>query len=290
MINYIPNTVEIEFLFKEKCGHLLARAPGYLAPRKAKALRLHQAELNAKRYASERELHTFLKNNGFPNFLKNEPLCNRWWGDVVFPDKGIVVEIDGSHHKEEVQAAKDVFRDECLHAFGYKVLRVDYTCRAKCLQGLTAALTLLRETTDQQDWCAAIHKGIQRTRASSIMEARLLPTPEQRCARNLRLADRRANRKTRKSRGRMSLEERRQRKKKRKKARTQHPVKNSAPAADSVQRQHNAQAVEALKARQAAFEEQLRLKKRAGQRFGSPALQLYRKKEKKGLRRTHEKN
>ena len=65
------------------------------------------------------------------------PNCKRW----MFPNKEIelVVEVDGSQHKEAIQAERDSRKDRLLKEAGIKILRLSTTaieCREKIVQML----------------------------------------------------------------------------------------------------------------------------------------------------------
>lgn len=56
----------------------------------------------------------------------------------------MVVEVDGSQHKEEVQAARDKRKDRLLTAAGIKILRLPTTtieCKEKIISILTGVDT-----------------------------------------------------------------------------------------------------------------------------------------------------
>ena len=55
---------------------------------------------------------------------KRDFKINRFFGDFVFVDKKIVLEIDGKQHKERVE--QDKKRDEIINKEGYKVIRIDW--------------------------------------------------------------------------------------------------------------------------------------------------------------------
>ena len=59
----------------------------------------------------------------------------------------MVVEVDGSQHKEEVQAARDRRKDRLLTAAGIKVLRLSTTtieCKEKIVKMLTGGENAVR--------------------------------------------------------------------------------------------------------------------------------------------------
>lgn len=84
-----------------------------------------QMQLNRACYKSERVFVENLIKNGVSNFFPNMILLNRFFGDVVFPFEGLVVELDGSSHRDNQD--KDLRKDYWLNVFGYQVIRVDAT-------------------------------------------------------------------------------------------------------------------------------------------------------------------
>ncbi len=83
-----------------------------------------QMQLNKKCWKSERLFIEKLVSNGIDNFFPNSVLLNRFFGDLVFPEEGIVVELDGSIHKKEDIKKRDERKDYWLTYFGYIVMRV----------------------------------------------------------------------------------------------------------------------------------------------------------------------
>ncbi|HEY1590927.1 MAG TPA: DUF559 domain-containing protein [Solirubrobacteraceae bacterium] len=91
------------------------------------ALGVHLPELASTRSEPERLLHEFCERHGFPIPLVNQYL-NGWLVDAYWPDRGLVVEIDGPRgHRSPAQLQRDHQRDLELRLAGFLVLR--YTRR-----------------------------------------------------------------------------------------------------------------------------------------------------------------
>jgi very-short-patch-repair endonuclease len=84
---------------------------------KARRLRKHMTD-------GERILWNRLraKQIGGVQFYRQKPIGN-YIVDFYGPKVGLVIEIDGSQHREEVKAEKDRARDACMEKEGLKVLR-----------------------------------------------------------------------------------------------------------------------------------------------------------------------
>ncbi|MGA3164785.1 MAG: endonuclease domain-containing protein [Terriglobia bacterium] len=63
-----------------------------------------------------------LRLRGF-KFRRQHPV-GRWIADFCCPERGLVVELDGSVHGQPSQARKDEVRDQRLKQIGYTVLRL----------------------------------------------------------------------------------------------------------------------------------------------------------------------
>ncbi|OAI39036.1 hypothetical protein AYO39_03295 [Actinobacteria bacterium SCGC AG-212-D09] len=91
------------------------------------ALAIHLPELASTRSEPERLLLEFCERHGFPIPLVNEYL-NGWLVDAYWPDRRLVVEIDGPRgHRSPAQLQRDHQRDLELRLAGFLVLR--YTRR-----------------------------------------------------------------------------------------------------------------------------------------------------------------
>jgi very-short-patch-repair endonuclease len=89
-----------------------------------KIRRQYRDELNKKNFASEAWFEKILKKNGIFSYRRNECLLLRYFGDFVFKQQRLVVELDGSSHngKEEYDAQ----RDAKLRKAGFKVIRIKF--------------------------------------------------------------------------------------------------------------------------------------------------------------------
>jgi very-short-patch-repair endonuclease len=63
-----------------------------------------------------------LRLRGF-KFRRQHPVGS-WIADFCCPEKGLVVELDGSVHAQPSQARKDASRDRALARMGYTILRL----------------------------------------------------------------------------------------------------------------------------------------------------------------------
>lgn len=80
---------------------------------------------NKNKYPSERWFEKELNGRGFKIPVRNMRLCNdRFFGDFVWEQERLVVEIDGRSHDEPAQMEHDKTRDRLIAAFGYKVVRI----------------------------------------------------------------------------------------------------------------------------------------------------------------------
>jgi very-short-patch-repair endonuclease len=93
-------------------------------PMEWKVMRQRKKELNSKRFPSEIWLERYLISNGVKGYRRNLCLQGRFFGDFVFRNKKLVVEVDGSSHngKEEYDKSRDLL----LSHFGYTVIRIKY--------------------------------------------------------------------------------------------------------------------------------------------------------------------
>jgi very-short-patch-repair endonuclease len=82
-----------------------------------------QRKLNQGCFKSERLFVEKLKQNEIYDFYPNMVLLNRYFGDIVFPVEGVVVEVDGRSHVSASQKQWDLKKDTLLRYFGYRVLR-----------------------------------------------------------------------------------------------------------------------------------------------------------------------
>lgn len=81
-------------------------------------------ELNRKQFPSEVWFKKKLDARQLRSYRRNVPLLGRYFGDFVFREKKIVIEIDGKSHngKEDYDKA----RDEFLAKHGYRVFRIKF--------------------------------------------------------------------------------------------------------------------------------------------------------------------
>jgi len=93
---------------------------------------------------SERMLWSHLRGKQILNiqFYRQKPI-GKYIVDFYAPRTKLVVEVDGSQHKEEIHAVKDVRRDEYLSECGLNVLR--FNCR-KVIKEIDAVLEIIRRT------------------------------------------------------------------------------------------------------------------------------------------------
>ena len=92
-----------------------------MANKRARALRKNMSD-------SERILWSALRVRQVDGlrFRRQDPI-GRYIADFVCLEKALIVEVDGAHHTEDAQVARDAARDSWLHAEGYRVLRVSNT-------------------------------------------------------------------------------------------------------------------------------------------------------------------
>jgi very-short-patch-repair endonuclease len=97
-------------------------------PKKLRKRRTRQ--LNARQFPSEVWFVKQLEKNGIKGFLRNRCLVGRFFGDFVWRQEKVVVEIDGSSHvgKEEYDRKRDAFLTEN----GYRVYRVKHNDAKRC--------------------------------------------------------------------------------------------------------------------------------------------------------------
>jgi len=84
----------------------------------ARTLRRRQTE-------EERKLWTRLRDrrlNGL-KFRRQAP-CGPYIADFLCEATHLIIELDGSHHADAPQAARDDARTQRLHELGYRVLRI----------------------------------------------------------------------------------------------------------------------------------------------------------------------
>jgi hypothetical protein len=86
------------------------------------ALALHRAGSAGTRSASE---DTFLRRIELPEPLVNTPLLGEEV-DFHWPEKALVVEVDGPHHGRPTTRLDDVRKDAKLSDAGYRIVRVSY--------------------------------------------------------------------------------------------------------------------------------------------------------------------
>jgi len=70
----------------------------------------------------EEILKTFLEKNAIQ--FQAQKLIKRYIVDFHLTGYNLVIEVDGSHHKESNQRRKDLLRDSWLWRNGYKVVRI----------------------------------------------------------------------------------------------------------------------------------------------------------------------
>ena len=102
-------------------GHQKRRAR---KKRRKATLSVRQGQLNRRNWPSERWFDAALKAHNIGGYHRNYPLLQTYFGDFVWLEHNLVIEIDGSSHKG--RAAYDQQRDLRLWRAGYRVLRVDY--------------------------------------------------------------------------------------------------------------------------------------------------------------------
>ena len=83
--------------------------------------RHRQVEHNKKNWASEKKLEKFLRQNAITRYRKNLPVLNRFIGDFVIGS--VVLEADGSVHKDVKARRYDNRRDGLLRRCGLRVFR-----------------------------------------------------------------------------------------------------------------------------------------------------------------------
>jgi very-short-patch-repair endonuclease len=99
---------------------------------------------NDAAYASEtRFLKECLQNGISRGFYPNRCVLNRFFGDLVFTKKMIVVEVDGHSHKDPIQINRDRRKDYWLRFFGYTVIRVDATTAKGIKIGVSELLKVI---------------------------------------------------------------------------------------------------------------------------------------------------
>lgn len=91
-------------------------------------IKARRSELNRKQFTSEMWFEKLLIENKLFGYRRNECLLFRFFGDFVFRNKGVVVEIDGVSHEGKEEYDKS--RDQLLELFGYLVFRVPYNNKA----------------------------------------------------------------------------------------------------------------------------------------------------------------
>jgi|694.fasta_scaffold00313_2 very-short-patch-repair endonuclease len=109
----------------------LSKACVYKKPKKKKSekkpknrLIRYAERLNDNLPKSEHWFDELFKSHSlYPLFLKNQ-IIDKYIVDVLYIDKKIVIEIDGSYHDQEHQIAKDFIKDMKLKKKGYTVIRV----------------------------------------------------------------------------------------------------------------------------------------------------------------------
>lgn len=100
-----------------------------------------QKALNKSAYLSEVVFGRLLIKAEITNFFPNALLLNRFYGDFVFPNEGIVVEVDGSIHQKEDVKIKDARKTMWLERFGYKLFRVS----SKDVEGMERIIEILKK-------------------------------------------------------------------------------------------------------------------------------------------------
>ena len=86
----------------------------------AKARELRRTATEAERIAWR--LLRPLRLRGL-KFRRQHPIGS-WIADFCCPERGLVVELDGSVHSQPSQSRKDVSRDRALSRMGYTILRL----------------------------------------------------------------------------------------------------------------------------------------------------------------------
>ena len=136
-----------ESLVAHKLGEVV-EATGF-KPRHPIELREQQAKMNANLWPSEKFLKKACIKAGLREFLQNEPVLNRFWGDFVFRQEMVVLEADGSIHESDKQKQRDARRDELMLKCGYLVFRVKYPFDD---DELRRALIAVKEALKQRQW------------------------------------------------------------------------------------------------------------------------------------------
>lgn len=86
--------------------------------------RSRRDELNQKQFPSEVWFLRELQKYKIEGFRRNVCLGGRFFGDFVWRQKKIIVEIDGSSHNGKQEY--DSMRDGYLESLGYQVLRIPF--------------------------------------------------------------------------------------------------------------------------------------------------------------------
>lgn len=78
----------------------------------------------------ERSFDEWLKSNNVTNYFTEEPfkrldLIKTYFADFYFPDKKLIIELDGTQHKKTVEY--DIERDSYIsHTYGVKIIRISH--------------------------------------------------------------------------------------------------------------------------------------------------------------------
>jgi len=89
-----------------------------------KTIRHRRRELNRKNFPSETWFEKMLKKAGLGGYMRNLCLESRYFGDFVWINQRIVVEIDGKIHLKKKEYDKK--RDDFLRSMGWDVRRIWY--------------------------------------------------------------------------------------------------------------------------------------------------------------------
>lgn len=131
-------------------------------------------ELNKKNFPSERWFERLLFEHQIGGYQRNPALIERYFGDFVWFETRIIVEIDGiSHLGKENYDAK---RDEALRSAGYSVHRIKYGDRDAAVEIIRTIKILLEYGSN--NWQKIVYpKRIKRPKIKKIKNKKKLKRP-----------------------------------------------------------------------------------------------------------------
>ncbi len=111
-------------------------------------LKRNSRRLRSTMTISERRLWTRVRRKQILDvqFYRQKPLGN-YIVDFYAPRAGLVIEVDGAHHLEAEQAAKDTLRDAYMKAQGLLVLRFS---NHQVLQQIDRVVETIYQTASQR--------------------------------------------------------------------------------------------------------------------------------------------